>query len=139
MAQTVLHDGTVDGVEGAAVRVRITSRSACGSCAARAACGLAEATEKIVEVVTPEAARYAVGDRVTVGVQRHMGLKAVALGYVGALVVLVGVLALTVGGLGWSDGAGAAATLGAVALYYAALWLFRKRIAHTIQFTITKN
>lgn len=139
MAKEILHSGTVDRIEGTTVRVRILSRSACGSCAARAACGLAEATDKLIDVETAEADRYAAGDAVTVGVRRNMGLRAVALGYVGALAVLLATLVATIGLLGWSDGAGAAATLGAVALYYVILWLFRKRIAHTIQFTITKN
>ncbi len=139
MAVEIFHSGTVDRVEGTTVRVRILSKSACGSCAARTACGLAEATDKLIDVVTPEAGRYAVGDAVTVGVRRNLGLRAVALGYVGALAVLLAALVVTVGVLGWSEGAGAAATFGAVALYYVILWLFRERIAHTIQFTITKN
>ena len=52
MSQTVWHSGIVDRTEQRKVVVRITSRSACGSCAARQACGLAEATEKLVEVYT---------------------------------------------------------------------------------------
>lgn len=139
MTKEIRHNGTIERIDGATVSVRITSRSACSACAARAACGMAEAVEKRIEVVVPEPAAYAVGEAVTVGVRRNLGLKAVALAYGGALVVLLGTLAATVGGLGWSEGAGIAATLGAVALYYFALWLLRKRIAHTIQFTITKN
>ena len=36
-------------------------RSACGTCKARQACGLAEAQDKIVAVATPEAGQYAAG------------------------------------------------------------------------------
>lgn len=133
------HTGRVERVESDTVYVTITSSSACGSCKARQACGLAEAQEKTVVVRCADAAQYAAGDDVTVGVQRSAGARAVVLGYVGALVVLMGVLLITVGWLGWDEAAGAAAALGSVAGYYGALWSMRHKIEHTIQFTITKN
>lgn len=139
MAKEIQHSGTIERIVGATVSVRITSRSACSACAAKAACGMAEAAEKSVEVQVADPAAYAVGETVRVGVRRNLGLKAVALAYGGALAVLLATLVLTVGLLGWSDGAGIAATIGAVVLYYFILWLLRERISHTIQFTITKN
>ena len=137
MAELIEHSGTVERTEAGKVFVRITSHSACGACSARQACGLAETQEKIVEVAASEAGAFAPGDAVTVGVRRRIG--SVALAYGGALVVLLAVLGLTVGAAGWSEGRGALASLGAVLLYYMVLWLFRRRIEHTIQFTITKN
>ncbi|MDE7451302.1 MAG: SoxR reducing system RseC family protein [Alistipes sp.] len=133
------HTGRVERVESDTVYVVITSSSACGSCKARQACGLAEAQEKTVVVRCADAAQYAAGDDVTVGIRRSAGARAVLLGYVGALVVLMGVLLITVGWLGWDEAAGAAAALGSVAGYYGALWSMRHKIEHTIQFTITKN
>ena len=133
------HTGRVERVESDTVYVTITSSSACGSCKARQACGLAEAQEKTVVVRCADAAQYAAGDDVTVGIRRSAGARAVVLGYVGALVVLMGVLLITVGWLGWDEAAGAAAALGSVAGYYGALWSMRHKIEHTIQFTITKN
>ena len=41
--------------------------------------------------------------------------------------------------LGWSEGRGALAALGAVGVYYCVLWLFRHKIEHTIHFSITKH
>ena len=139
MAKEIQHIGTVAEVSAKQVVVRITSRSACGSCAARAACGLAEAQEKLIEVRTADAARYAVGDEVTVGVKPYIGAKAVGLAYVGALVVLILALVLSVGVFGVSEGVGVLITLAAVALYYGVLWLVKDKIEHTIQFTINKN
>lgn len=139
MAKDIQHIGTVAEVSAKQVVVRITSRSACGSCAARAACGLAEAQEKLIEVKTADAARYAVGDEVTVGVKPYIGAKAVGLAYVGALVVLIVALVLSVGVFGISEGVGVLITLAAVALYYGVLWLVKDKIEHTIQFTINKN
>ena len=138
MSSRIEHSGVVTRTEDGAVHVTISSRSACGSCKAREACGLAEAQEKVVVVGTWEAAAYAPGERVVVGVRRRAGGIAVLLAYVGALVVLMAVLAVAVGPLGWTEGAAAAAALGGVALYYVVLWLFRRKIEHTIHFTITK-
>ena len=139
MAKEIQHIGTVAEVSAQQVVVRITSRSACGSCAARSACGLAEAQEKLIEVKTADAARYAVGDEVTVGVKPYIGAKAVGLAYVGALVVLILALVLSVGVFGVSEGVGVLITLAAVALYFGVLWLVKDKIEHTIQFTINKN
>lgn len=139
MSQEIWHSGVVDRVEGRKVVVRITSRSACGSCAARQACGLAEATEKLVEVYTDRATEYASGDAVEVGVKKNIGGKAVALAYGGALVVLIAVLVLSIEVLGLNEGAAIGVTFAAVAVYYGVLWLLRRQIENTIQFSITKN
>ena len=134
MADLIEHSGVVERTERDTVYVRITSRSACGTCKARQACGLAEAQDKIVAVATPEAGQYAVGGEVMVGVRRSAGVRAVVLAYVGALAVLAGTIAVA----GWSEGAGALAAIAGVGVYYFVLWLFRRKIEHTIQFTITK-
>lgn len=138
MAELIEHVGVVERTERGAVYVRITSRSACGTCSARQACGLAEAQDKIVVVTTPEAASFAAGEDVSVGVRRSAGMRAVVLAYVGALAVLLAVLAGTIAVAGWSEGAGALAAIAGVGVYYFVLWLFRRKIEHTIQFTITK-
>ena len=138
MPSQIEHSGVVSRIVGNTVHVTITSHSACGSCKARQACGLAETQEKVVEVRTPAAAQYAPGDAVVVGVRHPAGGIAELLAYVRALFVLLSVLAVAAGPLHWSEGHAALAALAGVALYYVVLWLFRKRIEHTIQFTITK-
>ena len=139
MEKPITHTGTVREIAQDKVVVAITSSAACGSCKARQACGLAETQEKLVEVPCAEAAAYAVGEEVTVGIRRSAGMRAVLLGYVGALAVLLAMLGITVGWWGWSEGKGAAAALGAVTGYYIVLWAMRRKIEHTIKFTITKN
>ena len=139
MPSQIEHSGVVSRIVGDTVHVMITSHSACGSCKARQACGLAETQEKVVEVRTPAAAQYAPGDAVVVGVRHRAGGIAVLLAYVGALVVLLAVLAVAAGPLHWSEGHAALAALAGVALYYGVLGLFRRRIEHTIHFTITKH
>ncbi len=139
MTGQIEHSGVVDRVENGVVFVRIISQSACGACKARQACGMAESEVKIISVSTSDADRFAAGDAVTVGVRRDAGAMAVLLGYVGALVVLMAVLLTTIGGLGWSELQGASASLAGVLLYYIVLWLARRKIEHTIHFTIIKN
>ena len=123
VASRIEHSGVVERTERDTVYVRITSHSACGSCKAREACGLAEAQDKIVVVKSPDAAQFAVGEQVMVGVRRSAGAVAVILAYVGALAVLLAVLVAAV----------------AVGVYYCVLWLFRHKIEHTIHFSITKH
>ena len=137
-AGIIEHDGVVERIEGENVHVKITSQSACGACKARQACGMAEAQEKIIVVPASDAARYLPGEKVRVGVRKQAGRIAVMLAYGGALVVLLVALILSVVVCGASDGVGLAAALGSVVVYYLLLWAFRRRIEHTIQFTITK-
>ena len=92
-----------------------------------------------MDVKSPDAAQFAVGEQVIVGVRRSAGAVAVILAYVGALAVLLAVLVAAVAVLGWSEGRGALAALGAVGVYYCVLWLFRHKIEHTIHFSITKH
>lgn len=138
MERLIEHSGAVERMEAGRVFVRITSHSACGTCSARQACGLAETQDKIIEVATPDAASYAPGDAVLVGVRRRAGMLSVLLAYGGALVVLLAGLALGIGAFGWIEAVAAGVSLGAVGCYYGLLWLLRRKIEHTIQFTITK-
>ena len=139
MSQIIEHSGTVERVGDGVVTVKIVARSACGACTARAACGLGASQEKLLEIATPDAASYAAGDDVTVGVRRHMAGMAVALGYGGSLAVMIAALVLCVGVFGTGEGAAVLWTIGAVAAYYGALWLLRNRINEKIHFTITKR
>ena len=138
MERLIEHSGAVERMEAGRVFVRITSHSACGTCSARQACGLAETQDKIIEVATPDAASYAPGDAVLVGVRRRAGMLSVLLAYGGSLVVLLAGLALGIGAFGWNEAVAAGVSLGAVGCYYGLLWLLRRKIEHTIQFTITK-
>ncbi|MDE5730661.1 MAG: SoxR reducing system RseC family protein [Alistipes sp.] len=132
------HSGVVTRVDAGRVFVEVTAQGACGSCRAREACGQGEAKRKIVEVNTPRAAGYRVGEQVTVGVSRRIGAVAVAVAYLLPLAVLVAVLAVcTAAGAG--EGATLCAALGAVAGYYGVLWPLRRRIESKVHFTISKT
>ncbi|MEG1611911.1 MAG: SoxR reducing system RseC family protein [Alistipes sp.] len=139
MEKIIEHSGVVERVENDTVFVKITAGSACGACRAREACGMGESQDKTIAVMTPDVAEYAVGQDVTVGVKRRMGGMAVVLAYVGALVVLLVALIVSIAILKLSEGAGAGISLLAVAAYYVVLWLARHKIENKIHFTITKR
>ena len=64
MEQIIRHNAVVKAIDGQAVRVTIVQSSACGGCAARKMCNSAEAKEKEVDVLTPDAVTYRVGQQV---------------------------------------------------------------------------
>ncbi len=136
--ERIEHTGTVEEVSEQAVTVRIVASGACAQCRAREACGMGESRDKIIVVPTADAKDYRPGEQVRVSVSRAAGLTAVAIGYVGALAVLVAAIVLGTGA-GWSEGVSALAGLGAVAIYYIGVWLVRGRIEQKIRFTITKQ
>ena len=80
-------------------------------------------------------ATYKVGDEVQVYTKMSMGFKAVWLSYVIPLAVLMAlILILTSSGVG--EYVSALAAVGAVALYYFVIWLFRNRLSTEFVFYI---
>ncbi len=135
---TIEHDGTVVSVERGEVRVDVEVGEACGACASRGQCALGQASQhRSINIATSDASSYSAGERVTVAVRRGTGIAAVALGYVVPLALLVAVLAACICA-GSADGTAAIASISAVAVYYAVLYAFRRKISEKISFTISK-
>ena len=128
MTRPIEHIATVVRAGDGVVEVELTAQSACASCHARMACGIA----------TPEASAFTAGERVTVSVERNMGMTAVLWAYVVPFVVLLGAL-VAASLAGWSDGAAALAAVGGIALYYGTLYLLRERLEKKIHFKIHKQ
>jgi len=93
--------------------------------------------EKLVDVWTDHAAAFAPGEEVVVSVVRVMSVNAVVWTYIVPLLVM---LVILVGGksLGLGDTITGGATLGAGALYYAGLWLLRRRLKRIPIFRLGK-
>ena len=92
MTRPIEHIATVVRAGDGVVEVELTAQSACASCHARMACGMGESTRKRIEIATPEAPSFTAGERVTVSVERNMGMTAVLWAYVVPFVVLLGAL-----------------------------------------------
>lgn len=135
----ISHIGKVIGVFRDTVTVAVESTEACGSCSSKSACSLGvESKTRNILINTPEAAEYSVGQVVRVSAKAQMGLLAVALCYAAPAVVLVAALAIFVASE-MAEGVAALASLGAVAVYFAVLWLFRDKLAQKISFSIHKE
>ena len=136
MEQIIRHNAVVKAIDGQTVRVTIVQSSACGGCAARKMCNSAEAKEKDVDVLTPEAAAFRVGQEVVLEGRLSDGRTAAIIAYVLPLLVLLVALVLGIQ-LSGSETAGALWALGSVAVYYLIVYLFfRSRLQHTFSFRI---
>ena len=136
-SQDVSHKGRIVRITPQRTTVSIEQHGACAACHAAGLCGMAEVTEKAVEVPTDPHARYKEGDEVEVVLKASMGMKAVWLAYgIPILVLLACILGL--GALGVGEVPSALAGLGAVALYYLVLWLLRGRLQNEYVFTIKR-
>ena len=130
------HEGTIDRIAAGVAHVKINSESACAACHAKGVCGAADQEEKYLDIPVQEAS-YVPGEQVRVQVARHLGFKAVALGYVYPFMLLMAVLFTGIlSGLPELK-AGAIALLSLVP-YYMLLYLFRNRISSIFTFSIKK-
>jgi sigma-E factor negative regulatory protein RseC len=133
--QIIIHPGVVELVEQDRVFVRVLAQSACSSCHARGACSISEVEEKRVEVRTDNPLAYKPGDQVTVRMKQSLGQKAVVLGYVLPLILLVISIVTLVTLL---DNEGVAALLSILLLvpYYIILYFLRGRLKQHFSFSI---
>lgn len=137
MKADVSHKGRVVRMTPQVTTVAIEQHSACSQCHAAGLCGLADVVEKAIEVPTDPYAKYGVGDEVEVLLKASMGMKAVWLAYFVPLVILlVAILGLI--SLGVGEVVAGLSGIGAVALYYLLLWLFRERLQNEYVFTIKR-
>ena len=137
MKADVSHNGRVVRMTPQVTTVAIEQHSACSQCHAAGLCGMADVVEKAIEVPTDPYAKYGVGDEVEVLLKASMDMKAVWLAYFVPLVILlVAILGLI--SLGVGEVVAGLSGIGAVALYYLLLWLFRERLQNEYVFTIKR-
>ena len=138
MKRALQHRGVVQSVADGRVTVSVKPESACVGCHAKGICGEI-GSERLITVVTDRASEYGVGERVVVALLKEsMAMSSVVWGYVVPLVVLLAALFGSVA-LGFSDGASALISLGAVAIYYAGLYIARRVFERKIEFTIFRE
>ena len=135
MSESVSHKGKVIKMTPQLTTVSILQHGACSACHAAGLCGMADLAEKTVEVATDPYASYGVGDEVEVLLKASMGMKAVWLAYFIPLLIVVAVI-LGLVALGVGEVAAGLSGLGALAVYYFLLWLFRDRLKNEYIFTI---
>jgi len=131
------HEGIIDQIDGDVAHVKIDNVSACASCHAKGACSAADQEEKFLDVPL-EGTTYQKGDSVYVQIAKHLGFRAVALGYVYPFLLLMAVL-IAMLALGAAELRAGVVALLSIIPYYLVLYLFRNRIAKSFTFSIKKT
>lgn len=137
MKYDIVHEGTVKEIIGNMLVVSVTAESACGDCKVKGLCGMNESVDKEISIYDKEAPGYSVGETVVVGIGTAMGVKAVLWAYIMPFLLMLATLFITKE-LGMTELASGLTTLGAAALYFLCLALFRKKLEREIIFKITK-
>jgi sigma-E factor negative regulatory protein RseC len=137
MGVEIQKEGSVEGIDGCLLKVKIAQTSACSACEARSFCMSSERKEKTVDVPVPAGSTYRVGQRVVVQESVSMGFRAVLVAYCVPLVLLIAVLGVAYLFTG-SEGLSALLSLLSVAVYYLALWCLRARLKRTFSFKLVE-
>lgn len=135
-SNVIEHLGRVEAITATDIRVVIISQSACASCHAKGACSTADLAEKQV-VITKPYHNFTVGETVKVTMKQSLGYKALFLGYLLPLVVVV-VSLFVFNGIGLSEAKSGLFSLGVLIPYYLLLYIFRSRIEKEFHFEIDK-
>lgn len=130
---SIEHEGVVCSADSNSVIVSILSESACAGCHAKGYCNYSGTKNKMIEVhgnydVLP-------GDKVMIIMERSAGYKALFLGYILPLIVVIIVLAVF-SSLPLPELFTGLASLGVLGIYYLFLYLLRDRIGNKFTFKI---
>ena len=131
------HEGRIVSISPDAYNVLIESRSACATCHAKGLCSASEMEKKeiIVKRGTGQTDEFKIGERVIVGLEEGLGLRAAWIVYAPPIVILVAIL-LYLQRLNLSEGIIGISAIAGIVLYFAVLYLFRARIGRRFYFTI---
>ena len=130
------HLGRVEHIAGNVVTVNFTTQSACASCHAKGACSVSEIQEKVLEIINPGIS-VKTGEQVWVVLKQSMGFKALFLGYVLPLILLI-LFLITFTGIFNDEAIGGLLSLFVLAVYYSALFFARKKIDKQFSFGLRK-
>ncbi|MBR3076265.1 MAG: SoxR reducing system RseC family protein [Bacteroidales bacterium] len=131
--EEITHKGRIVAIDPDITTIEIISESACAACHAKGLCSLGESKVKEVQVRTSAWNLHQIGDEVEVVLKKAMGYKAVFIAYGMPLVVLFAALAILTQ-LGVGELYAGLGALGAVALCYLVIFLFRNKISKEYTF-----
>ena len=131
--EEITHKGRIVAIDPEITTIEIIAESACAACHAKGLCGVGEEKVKQVMVRTSAWQPHQIGDEVEVVLKKAMGYKAVFIAYGLPLIVLFVVLTLLTQ-LGVPELYAGLGALGAVALCYLFIFLFRKKLSKEYSF-----
>jgi positive regulator of sigma E activity len=131
--EPIKHDGIVEEVGINSVVVRISSASACSGCHAENLCNISGKEDKLISVE----GRFDVakGDPITVLMQQSMGMKAVLLGYILPLFIMITSLVILVS-ISFSELTAGLVSIGILIPYFLILYLVRNKIDRSFIFAL---
>ena len=131
----IKHEGIVQATYDGKSMVKIVSLSACAACHAKGACSMADMAEKEIEVVNDPDMNLKPGQHVNVVMKSSLGVKAVLLGYVYPLIVVVAVL-FTLLHVTGNEGLSALLSLASLIPYYLILSNRKKKLRREFGFHV---
>ncbi|MDD2419937.1 MAG: SoxR reducing system RseC family protein [Bacteroidales bacterium] len=131
------HQGVIKSIDPHFISVEILSKSACSSCHAKGACSLGDVKVKVVEVENVYGADFQNGEIVNVRMRRTLGYKALWISYLIPLIILV-VLLVSLSSVNVPEPVTGISVIGALALYYVGVWIFRDKLRKEFVFTVEK-
>lgn len=134
-ARRIEHNGTVERIMSHTVVVSIAQETACAACFVASLCHSADKEQKSIEIVTPEASKYEVGQPVTIVGEVGLGLRAVIWAYVVPILLVVGVL-MFVSYLTAREGLAAVIALSSLVPYYIILYGLRGMLQRRFSFSL---
>ena len=134
MEEHVSHPGVVVAINDQDIEIEILSASSCGSCNIKSACGMSEMKEKRVTVPKPDDREFIVGQPVSIIMSAKQGNMAALLAYfIPTLIIITmtGILSTYI-----KEWLAALAGLGAFAVYYLILYLYRDKLGKKFTYEI---
>ncbi|WP_294081081.1 SoxR reducing system RseC family protein [Proteiniphilum sp. UBA5384] len=132
------HEGIIEKIRGNQVTVRILQESACSTCHAKRTCMAADSKEKLVDVID-FSGRFSEDERVIIEGKESLGHKAVFWAFVLPLIILIATLILALSLWNFNETEAAISAMAALVPYYLFLYLLRKKMANSFQFSIKKR
>lgn len=139
MTDVIRHQGVIDSIEGAHLKVKILQTSACASCKALDMCKSSESKEHLIDVYDYSSSSYSVGDEVTIEGATSYGVQAVLIAYVYPFIFLFIATFATYYALDGNELVAASAGLGILVPYYLIIYMMRDKLTKKFSFTIIKN
>lgn len=131
-------EGIVKKIEGNSITVEITMKSACASCQAKGLCPSLEMKQETIKAKSTHPDKLTVGDRVRITMEQSMGGKAVTIGYLLPLFVMILTLFVAFA-ISKNELLSVILALVFTAIYYLIIWLFGKKIDRQFTFYAEKE
>jgi len=135
IANQISHDGIIKQITDNKIIVSIVSMASCASCQVKGACSASDVEEKLLEVKKRPGEEYKIGDFVTIVTNQNVGAWAVMFGYVFPLIVVV-ISLIILTSLMEDEGVAGLISILLLVPYYAGLYLSRKKMSDSFEFTL---